>query len=358
MKKLSSTFRRKSGVSPVDVAATSSVSPIDSNPALSELTNAYHRVLKEQNKQADELRRLQAIKEAKMSEKARAMSFASGTAGNEENVPIRTEIPYFSSGDPPKSPADDAIVSVKGRPAWQKASRKGKGNKKPPLPEKKPNEMTRRMLTAPSFEPSREVLEYDLNRRRQMSFSNDSDYQTSFSQADDLSTSGWGADEVLPQGRTGTGRRWNIPHDVPADEPTLLRALPKGTQNMITQRRDRVEMKPLVSACAYLENEILRMTEQLNSLTSDPMCCCHSQRHLQPICECKHRQFISQSAERLRGVLSILEDRYDSIEQYYVKGKEYARAMGRFYQVSPSEYSRWLEERRPSNPGRDVPALR
>jgi len=46
----------------------------------------------------------------------------------------------------------------------------------------------------------------------------------------------------------------------------------------------------------------------------------------------------------------MLEDRFDTIEQFYVKGKEYARAMGKFYNVSPNEYSKWVEQRSGAGP--------
>ncbi len=88
------------------------------------------------------------------------------------------------------------------------------------------------------------------------------------------------------------------------------------------------------------------MKAQLEDHEETRQCCCRA--HSAPLCECGHRLFLTESIDRLKDVLYILEDRYDSIEQYYVKGKEYAHAMGKFYQVSPSEYSRWVEERKPS----------
>lgn len=354
MKKLSSSFRRKSSTStasasPVDVAATPG---LDANAGLNQLTNAYQRVLQEQNRQVDELRRLRAMTDQKPPlPKGRSKTFTAGTPTGDENVPSGGEIPFFGSEE--KGPAP-GVLPVRGRPAWHRGlSNKRRSSKagKPPRPGKSkpppPSKSTRRMLTAPSFEPTYQKLDYDLGRTRQLSFSID-DSSRKEPSLDEFSS---GSDFSSPPrpDRIAAGRRWKLPKKMNIDTPSSFSKLPGESNEMITQRRDRVEALPLASASTYLESEIFRMKQQLEEHDEQRQCCCRA--HSAPLCECGHRMFLTQSIERLRDVLYILEDRYDSIEQYYVKGKEYAHAMGKFYQVSPSEYSRWVEERKP-NKGR------
>eukprot|EP00171_Calliarthron_tuberculosum_P011795 IDg11795t1 len=153
--------------------------------------------------------------------------------------------------------------------------------------------------------------------------------------------------------RLARGKRWKAPRRCSTEGTARpMSALPPRSQTVITQRRDRVEALPLASACAHLEAEIFRLQSQLKDapVESPSACCCRSRGA--PLCECGHRVALAESVDRLLDVLSILEDRYDSIEQYYVKGKEYAHAMGKFYQVSPSEYSRWVEDRKSNHPHR------
>lgn len=98
---------------------------------------------------------------------------------------------------------------------------------------------------------------------------------------------------------------------------------PSGTPlDRVTARRDRTEARALVSACTFLEAEVERMRQ-----FEQEACACEN------ACACG--QFLGESLKRLVGVLGILEDRYESIEQVYVKSEEYAIAMGRFFEVSP-----------------------
>jgi hypothetical protein len=93
----------------------------------------------------------------------------------------------------------------------------------------------------------------------------------------------------------------------------------------ISQRRDKAEARSLAAACGSLEKEIAAIELQARDSASDT----------------DIAAFLESRAAALRQVLANLEDRYDSIETYYVKGREYAQAMGRFYQVSSEEYERW-----------------
>lgn len=54
---------------------------------------------------------------------------------------------------------------------------------------------------------------------------------------------------------------------------------------------------------------------------------------------------MASTAERLKAVLFMMEDRYDSIEQVYVKSEEYARAMGNFFQMTPNEFTRMVSDK-------------
>jgi hypothetical protein len=101
----------------------------------------------------------------------------------------------------------------------------------------------------------------------------------------------------------------------------------------ISQRRDKAEARSLGSACGSLEREIASIEQQARNSASN----------------IDTAAFLETRASALRQVLASLEDRYDSIEAYYVKGREYAQAMGRFYQVSPEEYERWSRGSRSSS---------
>lgn len=349
MKKLSSTFRRKSSASPP-------TSPSDgaaiSDPGLHELTNAYQRVLQEQNRQVDELRRLRMLTDNKPplpGVRERARTFTAGSPSNKsENAcpPNPADIPFFTGEENIPTPG---VLPVRGRPAWQRgrsSKRKGRGGK-PPRPGKSsgaPAPMPRRMVTAPSFEPTYTKLNYEENRTRQLSFSMEGS-----SRASDFSS------ESSPRlDRVKAGRRWKLPKKMSVNAPAPFAHLPLSSDALITQRRDRVEALPLAAACTYLESEMFRVRRQLDATRTDDdaQCCCRA--HAAPLCECGHRLFLTQSLDRLRDILCILEDRYDNIEQYYVKGKEYAQAMGKFYQVSPSEYERWVEQRKPAGRSRSM----
>lgn len=113
------------------------------------------------------------------------------------------------------------------------------------------------------------------------------------------------------------GRRWMMPITERAECPRLFTPPAGGMFERITARRDRTEARALVSACTFLEAEI----ERIESTAEKD--------------EKERKEKSGTSVERLRGVLKILEDRYDTIEQVYVKSEEYAVAMGRFFEVSP-----------------------
>lgn len=132
-------------------------------------------------------------------------------------------------------------------------------------------------------------------------------------------------------------RRWLIPLSSSPEKPALFQPPADSKFERIARHRDRAEGKVLVSACTYIEAEIDRMSQQASAADA---CCCNS-----TTCECAHRQYLVGSAERMRAILAILEERYDTIEQVYVKSEEYARAMGKFFQLSPSEFNRIVTQR-------------
>lgn len=119
------------------------------------------------------------------------------------------------------------------------------------------------------------------------------------------------------------------------DTPRLFTP-PAGTGfDLFSARRDRNEARPLVSACTYLESEVMRVQGLLDG--EEGKCCCGKEvkEGGSKGCHCAMRVFLEQSAYRMKGVLKILQDRYDSIEQVYIKSEEYAVAMGRFHEVRP-----------------------
>lgn len=348
MKKLSATFRRNksSSISPVDstgaprvshpipVSSVSSAGPDDDNLALSALTNAYQRVLVEQNRQQVELQRLRSMNEGvpstplATSTKGRAKTFSHGDSSPTavpDGAGAENTIPFFQENGVTDSAA--AVLSVRGTPAWHKKKRKNSGSRVKP-----PRVPTRRQATAPSYEPAYEMTTKPFDKPRQSSFSG-------LLRGDSPSTSS----SSLPPGmgrlaRLAHGKRWKVPRSV---DGSLARYthLPGDAKDTIVQRRDKVEALPLATACAHLEAEIFR----IRRTADEARCCCA--RDNAPICECAHRMAALESVDTLVDILAILEDRYDAIEEYYVKGKEYARAMGKFYNVSPTEYTKWVGER-------------
>lgn len=134
--------------------------------------------------------------------------------------------------------------------------------------------------------------------------------------------------------RRRNGQRWLVPLTENKDKPRLF-SPPAGTAfERISARRDRTEARALVSACTYLESEVLRIRGLLAG-EDGAKCCCKKGGKGAKECQCAMRSYLEQSADRMKGVLKILEDRYDSIEQVYIKSEEYAVAMGRFFEVSP-----------------------
>lgn len=134
--------------------------------------------------------------------------------------------------------------------------------------------------------------------------------------------------------RRRNGQRWLLPLAESKEKPRVFTP-PAGTAfERISARRDRTEARALVSACTYLEAEVLRMRGLLSGEGDAGKCCCQKGKGGAE-CECAMRRFVEQSVDRMKGVLKILEDRYDTIEQVYIKSEEYAVAMGRFFEVSP-----------------------
>lgn len=371
MKKLSGTFRRRSSQrigsgssasGSSDPASAPADSALAGDSGLMELTIAYRKVLAEQNRQVDELQRLRAIAGARIPGKARAMTFSVGDDPVPEDDALGGEqIPFFAD----KAAAGVAVVRGK-PPVWsaqkENAPRQmsmqvnggkgGNGGTKPPRQHTVLRE-SNRMLTAPAMDTPAAIAAAKLDflepKRPYVGEGNDRRSKRRSSAENELplgNTAVVAAPSVPKPPRTKPGqRRWPLPLSVSVDAPQVFTP-PAGTTSFdgITHRRDRIEARPLLSACTFLESEVLRMTEQLNATSAAP-CCCRAGATEPPLCECGHRMFLTQSVDRLNHVLHMLEDRYDSIEQYYVKSKEYAHAMSRFYQVSESEYSKWAEDR-------------
>ncbi|KAI0567326.1 hypothetical protein FGB62_3g151 [Gracilaria domingensis] len=149
--------------------------------------------------------------------------------------------------------------------------------------------------------------------------------------------------------RRPSRRRWLLPLKQNPDLPKLFDPPAGSNYEKIIRHRDRAEAKILVSACTYLESELDRIGSHLKC-TQEQACCSGKGAASENVdankpCQCASRALLAASSERLRAVLTMLEDRYDSIEQVYVKSEEYTRAMGKFFQVSPDEFHRILNER-------------
>lgn len=122
-------------------------------------------------------------------------------------------------------------------------------------------------------------------------------------------------------------KRWVLPERERAGRVRLF--APTGSFERVTMRRDRTEARVLVCACSFLEEELQRMKEWLAANEAS---------------EASGKECVGLVAGRVEGVLKLLEGRYDSIEQVYVKSEEYAVAMGKFLAVSPKLVNRLAAE--------------
>ncbi|CAN8070740.1 unnamed protein product [Agarophyton chilense] len=149
--------------------------------------------------------------------------------------------------------------------------------------------------------------------------------------------------------RRPSRRRWLLPLKLNPDVPKLFDPPVGSNYEKIIRHRDRAEAKILVSACTYLESELDRFASHLKSTHDQPCCSCKppvsENVDANKPCQCASRLLVAAASDRIRAVLTMLEDRYDSIEQVYVKSEEYTRAMGKFFQVSPDEFHRILNEK-------------
>lgn len=278
------------------------------HPADHETTQTQQQIV------VDDIARLQAIAESRLPGKARALTFSTVESGR--------EIPFF--GEEGRSKARGGrrqIAQVHGKPVWLKKKGKepelvdenddGKGGTKVSVPKKKEAKGT-------------DVLvESNYRREHAFSFSVAQDgvavpppaAKESAMRAKSMSVD---VETNKPvKARYRPGRRWMMPLTERPERPRLFTPPAGGTFERITARRDRTEARALVSACTFLEAEIGR----IGSIT--------------PKEQGEWKEKLEPSVERLKGVLKILEDRYDTIEQVYVKSEEYAVAMGRFFEVSP-----------------------
>lgn len=174
-------------------------------------------------------------------------------------------------------------------------------------------------------------------------------------------------------------RRWFLPGTEAADKPRVFTPRDNGFRR-ITRHRDRAEGRTLVSACTFLEGEIDRMSAHVRTHTeflpgrnvSTIRCAngppshhaCHNDtisndrgsegmmmlHHCCADCakNCPLVGYLPAAIDRLKVILSMLEDRYDSIEEVYVKSEEYAEAMGKFFNVSRDQFAKMIEEKESS----------
>lgn len=265
------------------------------------------------------------------------------------------DIPFFGERDAAsdrKNPGSVAVV--RGKPAWMRPSDQsalavavvaGRPPPAAPYPRQHSHQPTatppmQHRQQQPTNTREADVVTY--SRHRHFSFDVDRT-------RDNLPPVAPAQEPIVrpPSGRRrrASRRRWLLPLPESPDVPRLFTP-PAGSQfERIARHRDRAEAKVLMSACTYIEAELDRLSNQYQNVREGACCCKKDSQSPQPSCECGHRLFLATSAERLRGVLGILEDRYDSIEQVYVKSEEYAKAMGKFFQVSPNEFSRMVSDR-------------
>lgn len=180
-------------------------------------------------------------------------------------------------------------------------------------------------------------------------------------------------------------RRWLMPRSETADKPRLFTPTQSTAFSRITRHRDRAEARTLVSACTFLEAEIDRLAAHLHTHTNftpgrnvspasvhngpcpaavanrtvedrsaaTPVCVGEGVRegvashHCSASCaaNCPLSAYLPAAIDRLRAVLFMLEERYDTIEQVYVKSEEYARAMGRFFNVTPDQFTKIVQDK-------------
>lgn len=456
MKKLSATFKRTKSQMSQGNNSTANLDDTSSRGSsggggnaqsttkdtLAQLTNAYQRVLQEQNRQVQELERLRSMTSNPAAPEApvasgkppkapapRAKTFNNGTGSTYPPLPpmnmhmsnmgipagmnmhmaprvsnAENVIPFFQQNHnininntlakSASSTDSPSVLSVPGTPVWQAKKLKNKhkqrnrkkynnsnnamqyfnshsntatANGNPHISRPTP---TRRQVTAPSYDPTPAtgyVLEYDRvpSRNRQRSFSigevaldssdgSEANYNyNSRSSLDNPRPRNRGSRSDRDTNRNGlsnrairlaSGKRWKMPRMSVEGVALPYKSLPGGSRDTILQRRDRVEALPLASACAHLEAEIYRLRGVHNSTA-----CCNettsNSKGESANAECPHRVATAETIEKLTDMLVMLEDRFDTIEQFYVKGKEYARAMGKFYNVSPNEYNKWVEQR-------------
>lgn len=308
LKRLSTHFRRDS---PKQFVTAPIIPGVERKP----LRPDHDSTRAQQHAVVDDIARLQAIASARLPGKARAMTFSAPDSAK--------EIPFFGAeGRGKMRGARRQIAQVQGKPAWLK--KKGKNEEVKDENDRVKGEGEMKVGVIKKEGKRGEVL-VESNYKREHAFS--------FSVAEKgvavMPSVGKGGAmraksmnvDVEPnkpmKPRYPHGRRWMMPLTERAECPRLFTPPAGGMFERITARRDRTEARALVSACTFLEAEIGRIESMAEKDEKD----------------CKKK--LETSVERLRGVLNILEDRYDTIEQVYVKSEEYAVAMGRFFEVSP-----------------------
>ena len=193
------------------------------------------------------------------------------------------------------------------------------------------------MVRPPTVQPERGSDEKSRSREHALSISaTDRPQRTTDAKAKIMSLPEKAAKQVERKKitRRRNGQRWMVPHMEDKDIQRLFPPLASTAFDLFSARMDRNEVRALVSACTHLESKMMRVRGQWAG--EEDKCCCGKKvdKGGNKGCQCVMQAFLVQSSYGMKGVLKILEDRYDSIEQVYIKSREYAVAKGRFYEVS------------------------
>lgn len=142
------------------------------------------------------------------------------------------------------------------------------------------------------------------------------------------------------------GRRWLLPLSESPQRPRLF--TPADTAIARMNARDRAEAVTLTSACTFLEAEIDRMQAHVRNhhrktTSGNNNSNSNSNSNSNNTCgKCVTDVYLGKAVDRLRAVLRMLEDRYDSVETVYVKEQEWSNAMTKYLHTSPGEMRHML----------------
>lgn len=423
MKKLSTTFRRKTSVSPPIPPSTSPPSPPSPSkhkPSSSPLSSS-------------QLQPVQSSQKKPSMQSPRAMTFSVPSRHPPASTVRTTEIPFFGDRRPDSRSHAPKFAVVRGVPAPKPPSHSRRpasplstdplssetaSDGRLSLPSSTPftSSPSLRNQCPPVLRDANRPLDTDPHqpllkpRRRHLSFDPNSHLEDATNRKSDSAFSGrrhdvgrglaHTAQSTLQQDDTSSlsnnsgrreYRRWLIPSSEARDKPRLFTPGQATTFGRITRHRDRAEARTLVSACTFLEAEIVRLNGhvqthtgrtlngKVSSRTSSCACFCapgsgtgfgqsgtvHEGSTPSPVCigegvregfTCQHCSadcakvcplvsYLPEAIERLDAVLRMLEERYDTIEEVYVKSEEYTRAMGRFFNLSTDQFSKLMHNK-------------